>query len=182
MAWVRYPSISISCLPEKIKLTLQERESMNRQFAFCMLVSLTIALETVAARFLGTVVYPQSIDQVSEIKILYKGDEYSVEADSVPGFGHFQLMEESDSKEFFVLISESLKLPNGTGFDFFETSGKYPYKLFKLAHTTVVQQDDKGVSQRLNTWDVTELDSSQPREIPMNTIVFLVAGIICYEA
>lgn len=157
-----------------MKLTLQERDPMNRLFAFCMLVSLVITQQTLPARFLGTVVYPKAIKQVSEIKILYKGDEYGLEPDSVPGFGHYQLIERPDNKEFYVLVSESLKLPSGTGIEFFETSAHYPYKLFKVSHITTVKPDDKGVSQRFNSWDIKELDNSQSREIPINTIVFLL--------
>ncbi|MGE0009711.1 MAG: hypothetical protein AB7F19_04150 [Candidatus Babeliales bacterium] len=144
------------------------------KLAFCMLVTLLVGQEVMAARFLGTVVYPQKIKQTAEIKILYKGDEYAVEADTVPGLGHYQLMERLDSKEFYVLISESLKLPNGTGFECFETSSQFPYKLFKIAQSSIMQPDEKGTMQRVNGWDIKELDNKESREIPINTIVFLL--------
>lgn len=144
------------------------------KLAFCMLVALLIGQETLAARFLGTVIYPQTIRQVSEIKVLYKGEEYAVEADTVPGFGHYQLIERLDSKEFYILISESLKLPLGTGFECFETSTEFPYKLFKVSQTTVMQPDEKGNVQRVNSWDIKEFDNKECREIPVNTLVFLL--------
>lgn len=144
------------------------------KLALCMLVSFVIASESMAARYLGTVVYPQAAQKVSEIKILYKGEEYSVEADTVPGLGHFQLIEQSNCKELYVLVSESLKLPSDTGFDCFETSGNFPYKLFKLTPDSIVKQNEKGVSERLATWKIEELDNTQSREIPVNTLVFLL--------
>lgn len=109
-----------------------------------------------------------------QIKILYKGEEYGVEADSVPGLGQFQLIEQSDCKEFYVLVSESLKLPSSTGFDYFETSGHHPYKLFKLTRESIIKPDEKGVSQKFNTWHIEELANKSSREIPVNTIVFLL--------
>lgn len=147
---------------------------MNRLFAFYVLVCLQVTSEALAARFLGTVAYPQGINQIVQIKVLYKGDEYSVEADSVPGLGQFQLIEQFDCKEFHILVSESLKLPNNTGFDCFETSCNYPYKLFKLTRSTVVKPGEKGVSEKFNTWDIEELENQESREIPVNTIVFLL--------
>lgn len=129
-------------------------------------------------RFLGTVVYTQNITTVSEMKILYKGEEYSVEAandlNGVPSRGHFQLFEKSKCDTLYVLVSESLKRPYDTGFEYFETSARHPYKLFQLTRTTMTQQPENGEAYKLASWHVEELDNSQQRDIPVNTIVLLL--------
>lgn len=144
------------------------------KLALYALTVLTICNQAVGARFLGSVVYPQKINQIPEIKILYKGDEYAVEADSVPGCGHYQVIDAASTREFHVLVAESLQLPCGTGFDCFETAPQFPYKLYRATQTMVMQPDEKGNPQMLNSWHIQELDNKIQREIPVNTIVFLL--------
>lgn len=147
---------------------------MNRLLALSLIVCSVLFGQAQATRFLGTVVYPRAVNNISDIKILYKGNEYNVVADGLPGFGQYELIEATGSREFFVLVTESLKVPNSTGVEYLETSDIFPYKLFRLSQTTIVKPDEKGVSVRYNTWNVQELDNSESRRIPLNTVVFLL--------
>lgn len=161
---------------------------MKRLLVLCLSVVLLSNLGVLAynftppkqgmTRFLGTVVYPHGVKNLSEIKVLYKGQEYSVDAvnelSGVPCRGHFQLIEKPECKEMFVLVSESLKRPYDTGFEYFETSAKHPYKLFKLSRVSVAQSAEGGEAQKSISWDVQELDNSEQRQIPINTIVLLL--------
>lgn len=135
--------------------------------------------------FQGSVKFPATVQALPQLSILYKGNEYKIEVDQEGSGnkGYFEVYEQSDCKELYVLVTESLQSPKLNSVKCLQTSQSYPYKLYKLTRSTkTIEQELEGDVQEksqqkrtLEYWAISECDA-QKKELDLadNTLIFLM--------
>ena len=140
--------------------------------------------------YIGDIQFPMSIESIPPLPpILYKGTEHPIDLDfqgnRVPRKARYELYEHRMCQEFYMLITEYLKVPDSNDFAHLETSAKYPYKLYHIQRATKIKTivDEHqtmsavqpAVGERIEYWEIKELDNTNPEiAIPDNTIIFLM--------
>lgn len=144
--------------------------------------------------YVGSIQFPIKIECPPALpSILYKGREHTVDIDMqesrAPRKATYELYEDRFCQEFYVLITEYLKVPNANDFAHLETSVNHPYKLYHVQRSSKIKtESDEHVAQqptssslqslgneRIEYWEIKELDTTNPEiAIPDNTIIFFM--------
>ena len=104
--------------------------------------------------------------------ILYKGREHSIDIDKhdtrIPRKATYELYEDRLCQEFYILITEYLKIPHANDFAHLETSYQHPYALYQVKRMTtikaLVDEHQTGTStplapgEKIEYWKVTKMD------------------------
>lgn len=142
--------------------------------------------------FYGSVQFPSKVENPPHLTLLFKGSEYALMLDKdskISKKGTFEIYEEHDCGEFYILITEHIKLPLTPDFEFLETAANY--RLFKLTRTSKMKEVVSTATEQLyekptvtlepvEYWIIEELDVKDEhgvcmqRTIPKNSIILLM--------
>ncbi len=140
--------------------------------------------------YVGKIQFPVGVECPPALpSILYKGREHSIDIDKhdtrIPCKATYELYEDPLCKEFYILITEYLKIPNANDFAHLETSDQHPYTLYQVkrmtATKTLIDEHQTGTSiplapgEKIEYWEITKVDSKDPEMIiPDHTLIFLM--------
>lgn len=129
--------------------------------------------------FIGSLRFPSTITKAPDMKILYKGRVVDVEMDEInQGIGHiasFQISEDKECKELYVLITQDLKKPSENNFTKFQTSAKHPYRFFRLRKNKFFQENAEGKNELQESWLVQEYTEHKDTiDLPDNTLIIFI--------
>lgn len=138
--------------------------------------------------FYGSIQFPAHIKNPPPLALLFKGCEYTLMVDkdgTVSKKGTFEIYEEGDCHQLYLLITEHLKLPATPDIEHLETEAGHSYKLYKLTRcfkkreVPLIQEDPNAkpaiTLESIQYWEIEEVTSQDPSiKIPDNTIIFLM--------
>lgn len=140
--------------------------------------------------YVGKVQFPLGVECPPALPaVLYKGREHSVDIDKhgtrLPHKASYELYEDRCCQEFYILITEYLKIPHANDFAHLETSERHPYTLYHakrmITTKTLVDEHQTGTSaplvpgEKIEYWEIKTVDTPEPEMIiPDHTIIFLM--------
>lgn len=140
--------------------------------------------------YVGKIQFPLSIECPPALpSILYKGREHTIDIDKqdtrTPRRAAYELYENRLCQEFYILVTEYLKVPHTNDFAHLETSDQHPYVLYHVKRMvttkTLVDEHQTGTAspllpgEKIEYWEVAKMESKDPEiVIPDNTLIFLM--------
>lgn len=150
---------------------------------FSFLCQGAIAMTASKITFFGTIQYPLSIINPPALSpLFYRGQEISINptiSDTTPKRSTYEITENKNIAQIYIIITEGLTLPKNNEFMAFETAEQFPYRLFKLtmAHKELICDNSitKTSIEPQKTWVIEELPHDQAViTLPENTIIFFM--------
>ena len=171
---------------------VQKRVAMTtiKKIIFFAVILQCLNAQSAQSIYVGKIQFPLGVECPPALpSILYKGREHTIDIDKhdtrVPRKATYELYENRFCQEFYILISEYLKIPNANDFAHLETSDQHPYMLYQIKRMattkTLVDEHQTGTAvqlvpgERIEYWEITKVDSKNPEMvIPDHTLIFLM--------
>ncbi len=144
--------------------------------------------------FYGSIQFPIQIKNPPPLTLLFKGSEYTLMVDkdgNVSKKGTYEIYEESDCQQLYILITENLKLPTTPDIAYLETAIGHSYKLYKLTRCykkreIPLSQEESSkpavMVEAVQYWEIEEIKSDESSiKIPDNTIILLMNPVFITE-
>ena len=153
---------------------------ISKIFVFLIITHIIFAIYTLhlpaESLFLGAIQLPKNVrSPLANVYVFYRGDFFDIEVNKevreISDKVYYEFYDIKSRDVVYMLITESLKLPEKNDFESWQTSAEHPYRFFKLVR--YLKPNEEGKLQE--SWAVQELSHEKPEiDIPVNTFIFSI--------